>query len=651
MDKDIRGPGSPGRTTGIMESFLLQASVYLLTMVIAVPVALRLGLGSVLGYLLAGIVIGPVLGVAGTQVDELQHFAEFGVVMMLFLIGLDVEPIALWHMRHRLLGLGGLQVLATSLLIMTSLLLMNIDWQAALAIGVILSLSSTAIVLQTLSEKSLMQTAGGRNVFSVLLMQDIAVIPILAFLPFLALPGARALARSETGGENVALSLIDRLPPWGVALVTIGAVVAVITAGRYLVRPLYRFVSAARLREVQTALALLIVAGIGSLMLMVGLSPALGTFLAGVVLANSEFRHELESDIAPFKSLLLGVFFVTVGAGIDFNLLFAEPLRLFLLTLLLMVTKGAVLYTLGRIFRLQTRNRWLFTLALAQGGEFGFVLVSFALTQRILTGTVAQTMMLVIALSMLLTPLFFILYDQIVKRLKDDAEKLIEDTIDEQEPVIIAGVGRFGQVVNRLVTMSGFKTTVLDSDHRTIEVLRSFGFKGYVGDPTRPDLLRAAGIDTAKILVICLDDYRGATQLVRYARRLRPDLHIIVRARDREHVYELYQAGADDIVREMFDSALRAGRYVLENSGLTEYEAAALHRTFYQMDRAAVRDLAEVWQPGVPIDQNAAYLKLTRELNKGLEAALTKQFAHGRGAAAGPKPDADTPSPADPIVD
>lgn len=628
-----------------MEGFLLQASVYLLTMVIAVPIALRLGLGSVLGYLLAGIVIGPVLGFAGTQVTELQHFAEFGVVMMLFLIGLDVEPIALWHMRHRLLGLGGLQIVVTSALISASMLLMHLDWHEALAIGVILSLSSTAIVLQTLSEKSLMQTAGGRNVFSVLLMQDIAVIPILAFLPFLALPGARALARTETGGENITLSLIDRLPPWGVTLVTIGAVVGVITAGRYMVRPLYQFVSSARLREVQTALALLIVAGIASLMLMVGLSPALGTFLAGMVLANSEFRHELESDIAPFKSLLLGLFFVTVGAGVDFDLLFAEPLRILLLTLLLMITKGLVLYGLGRAFRLRARNLWLFTLALAQGGEFGFVLISFASTQRILPGPIGQTMLLVVALSMLLTPLFFILYDQIVKRLKDDTERLNEDEIDEQEPVIIAGVGRFGQVVNRLVTMSGFKTTVLDVDPGTIAVLRNFGFKGYVGDPTRPDLLTAAGIRTASILVVCLDDPRAATKLVAYARRLRPDLHIIARARDREHVYELFQAGADDIVREMFDSALRAGRYVLENSGLSEYEAAELQKTFYQMDRAAVRDLAAVWRPGVPNDKNEAYLKLTRELNKGLEAALTAQFTTNRATQDGAAAQSGQPVP------
>lgn len=632
-----------------MDSLLFQAMLYLIAMVIAVPVAARLGLGSVLGYLAAGIIIGPILGLVGSETTDLQHVAEFGVVLMLFLIGLELEPRALWAMRKKLLGLGGLQILCTTLVLFPVGLALHLNWQVALTVGLTLSLSSTAIVLQTLSEKKLMQTAGGRSIFAVLLMQDIAVIPVLAFLPLLALPGARALAEMAMGEYQVT-SLVEGLPGWGVTLVTLGAVATIVLAGHFLVRPAYRFVHSARLREIQTAFALCIVVVIAALMTLVGLSPALGTFLAGVVLANSEFRHELESDIAPFKALLLGLFFVTVGAGIDFNLLFAEPVRLVLLTLLLMMTKGLVLYMLGRIFRLRTRNRWLFTLALAQGGEFGFVLVSFALTQRILSGTVAQTMMLVIALSMLLTPLFFILYDQIVKRLKDNSEKLIEDKIEEQEPVIIAGVGRFGQVVNRLVTMSGFKTTVLDSDHGTIEVLRNFGFKGYVGDPTRPDLLRAAGIDTAKILVVCLDDYRAATQLVRYARRLRPDLHIIVRARDREHVYELYQAGANDIVREMFDSALRAGRYVLENSGLTEYEAAALQKTFYHMDRDAVRDLAEVWQPGVPINQNAAYLKRTRELNKGLEAALTAQFAHNRATnPQGPAQTNTAPSSIDPV--
>ncbi len=612
-----------------MESFLFQASLYLIAMVIAVPVASRLGLGSVLGYLVAGIVIGPILGFAGSEMHDLQHFAEFGVVMMLFLIGLELEPKALWNMRDKLLGLGGLQIALTTLVVTFGVLALGFDGRTAFTLGVILSLSSTAIVLQTLSEKRLMQTAGGRNTFSVLLMQDIAVIPILAFLPLLALPGARALAEAQSK-DTIAATFIESLPGWGVTLVTLGAVVATVLAGHYLVRPIYAYVHRARLREINTALALTIVVSIASLMLMVGLSPALGTFLAGVVLANSEFKHELESDIAPFKGLLLGLFFITVGAGIDVQTLFSRPFTIIGLTLAMMIAKGAVLYLLGWLFKLRGRNQWLFTLGLAQAGEFGFVLTSFVLTQRIISQSVAQSLLLVIALSMFLTPLFFMLQDYIAKHMRDDGETAPDDEIDEQQPIIIAGVGRFGQVVNRMVTSSGFKTTVIDHDLKVIQVLRQFGFKGYVGDPTRPELLAAAGLDAAQVLVVCLDDRKASARLVAYARRQREDLHIIARARDREHVFELYRAGANDIVREYFDSSVRAGRYVLENVGLSEYEASEIQKTFYHLDRAAVRDLAEVWKPGVPVEQNPEYVARAKELNRDLEAELLSRFSKAR---------------------
>lgn len=606
-----------------MESFLFQATLYLLAMVVAVPLAARLGLGSVLGYLVAGIVIGPVFGLVGSETADLQHFAEFGVVMMLFLIGIELEPKALWAMRDKLLGLGGLQICLTILVLSAVALLLGLSWREALAIGTILSLSSTAIVLQTLTEKRLMQTAGGRSAFSVLLMQDIAVIPMLALLPLLALPGARALVQAAEGvGQHVALTWIQDLPGWGVTLVTLGAVAAVALSGHFLIRPLYSFVHSVRLREINTALALMIVVGIASLMLMVGLSPALGTFLAGVVLANSEFRHEIQSDVEPFKGLLLGLFFITVGAGIDFHVLFSKPLTILGLTLALMVAKGAVLYLLGWMFQLKRRNQWLFTLGLAQAGEFGFVLVAFTLGQRILSETLAQQVLLIIAMSMLLTPLFFILHDQIVKRLSEETEALAEDEIDDRQPIIIAGVGRFGQVVNRMVTSSGFKTTVIDNDMATIQLLRRFGFKGYIGDPTRPDLLKAAGIDGASVLVAALDDRAANTQLVAYARRERPDLHIVARAYDREHVFELYRAGASDIVRELFDSSLRAGRYVLENVGLSKTEAHELERMFFDMDRASVAQLARVWKPGVRLENNEEYMALAKTLNRGLETAL-----------------------------
>ena len=613
-----------------MEGFLFQATLYLVTMVIAVPFASRLGLGSVLGYLAAGILIGPVLGLVGSETQDLQHFAEFGVVMMLFLIGLELEPKALWATRTKLLGLGGLQIVLTAVLITLGAQALGYDLRVSIAVGVTLSLSSTAIVLQTLSEKKLMQTAGGRNAFAVLLTQDIAVIPILALLPLLALPGARAIAQAEQASGHAAMSLIESLPGWGVTLVTLGAVVATVAGGHYLIRPLYRYVHAARLREIHTAFALMIVVSIASLMLMVGLSPALGTFLAGVVLASSEFRHELESDVAPFKGLLLGLFFITVGAGIDFGVLLDRPLTILGMTAALMLTKGIVLFFLALVFGMRGRNKWLFTLGLAQAGEFGFVLVSFTLAQRIIGTDLAQTLLLVIAMSMLLTPLFFILHDMLARRLGDEADPLKADEIDDQQPIIIAGVGRFGQVINRMVTSSGFKTTVIDHDLKTIQLLRHFGFKGYVGDPTRPELLKAAGLDTARVLVACLDDRDSNTQIVRYARRQRPDLHIVARARDREHVYELYRAGANDIVREHFDSSLRMARYVLENMGLSQYEAHELQTLFYKLDREAVRDLATLWKPGVPNDKNPEYIARAKVLNRDLEASLMARHAKAR---------------------
>lgn len=604
-----------------MDAFLFQATLYLLATVAAVAISSRLGLGSVLGYLAAGIVIGPVLGLVGTEMEDLRQVGEFGVVMMLFLIGLELEPKTLWNMRERLLGLGGLQVVLTTAIVAALGFGLGLDGRAAIAVGMIFALSSTAIVLQTLTERKLLQTAGGRSIFSVLLMQDIAVIPMLALLPLLALPGARAL--SEASGHGGAL--VDNLPGWGVTLVTLGAVLAVILIGQYLVRPVYRFVHASRLREINTALALTIVVSIASLMYLVGLSPALGTFLAGVVLANSEFRHELESDIAPFKGLLLGLFFVTVGAGIDLDLLLAKPWNVLALTLLLMGAKALVLLGLGRLFHLRQRDNWLFTLGLAQGSEFGFVLVSFALGQRILPERLAQLLLLIIALSMLVTPLLFMVYGWLSRRPRDDGAEPGADTVDDPQAIIIAGVGRFGQVVNRMVTMSGFRTTVLDGDLRTIQVLRRFGFKGYVGDPSRPEVLAAAGLAQARILVVCLDDPAAAVRLVSHARRARPDLHIIARARDRANVYELYAAGANDIVREMFDSSLRAARYVLENAGLSEFEAHQLQQTFFKMDRAAVRDLAEVWRPDIPADRNPDYIRRMKELNRELEEALMAQ--------------------------
>ncbi len=613
-----------------METFLLIATVYLTTMVIAVPLSARLGLGSVLGYLIAGIVIGPVLGIAGTpgEMADLQHFAEFGVVMMLFLIGLELEPQALWQMRKRLLGLASMQILGTVALLALVGMALGQDWHIAVTLGMILSLSSTAIVLQTLTEKSLMHTPGGRSAFAILLTQDIAVIPMLALMPLLA-----TRAPLQQAEDHIGEAFMHSLPGWGAALVTLGAVAAVVLMGQYLIRPLFRYVYSARLNELDTAVALLIVVGIASLMEFVGLSPALGTFLAGVMLAGSEFRHELEGQIAPFKGLLLGLFFITVGAGMNFQLLFEYPATVLGITVTMIAIKALVLHLIARLTGLRGRDRTLFTLSLAQAGEFGFVLISYAVSLAILPRLVAQGFLLVIALSMLATPLLFILSDFISRRIAEERASDIADEISEQQPIIIAGVGRFGQVLNRLVTMSGCKTTVLDHDLEVIQLMRRFGFKGYFGDPTRPEILAAAGLDKARVLVAALDDPEANLRLIRYAKEKRPDIVIIARARDRVDVFRLGAARADHIVRETFDSSLRAGRYVLEHLGLSPYEASELERIFYRMDRAHMRELAEVWKPGVPVDENGEYMQLSRDLNRQLENALMQRFADGPSAA------------------
>ncbi len=610
-----------------MDTFLFQASIFLLATVITVPLAARLGLGSVLGYILAGIAIGPGLGLIGDTTD-LQHFAEFGVVMMLFIVGLELDPRALWDLRHKLVGLGGLQITLTILAVTAGAMALGMSVSHSLAIGLIMSLSSTAIVLQTLNEKGLIETNGGRSAFAVLLTQDIAVIPMLIALPLLAAAPLisfspdGSIQRHAADDAHASMSLIEGLPGWGIALVTLSMVAGIILLGIYAARPVFRFIHAARLREMYTALALLIVLGIAFLMTLVGLSPALGTFLAGLVLANSEFRHELESDIQPFKGLLLGLFFITVGAGIDFPTLFQSPFVILGLTLALILSKGVILFGLGFLFKLRRRNLWLFTLSLAQAGEFGFVLLSFSRQQNVLPGDVADKLLLIVALSMLITPLLFMLYDFLSHRMHDAKEDHAPDEIDQESPVILAGVGRFGQVVNRLVQSSGYTTVVLDNDMKTIQLMRQFGVKGFFGDPTRPEVLHAAGLDTARILVIALDDRNAAVKLTAYARRVRPDLHIIARARDRSHVYELYQAGANDITRELFDSSLRAGRYVLENMGLSEWEAAHAEKAFFDHDRAAVRELAKVWQPGVASADNPAYIARVKELEKELHITL-----------------------------
>ncbi len=600
-----------------MTGVLAQVFLYLLAAVVAVPLAKRAGLGSVLGYLLAGVAIGPGLGLVGSETETLQHFAEFGVVMMLFLVGLELEPRMLWRLRARLLGLGGLQVLISTSLIAALAWATGLYWGTAWAVGMILALSSTAIVLQSLNEKGQMKTLAGESSFAVLLFQDIAVIPMLALIPLLAIPG---LAGVDAGGHH-GEAWIEHLSPALRAGVTMASIVVVIVGGRYLVNPLLHYIARSQLRELFTVTALFIVIGIALLMSLVGLSPALGTFLAGVVLANSEFRHELESAIEPFKGLLLGLFFITVGAGINFALLLSQPTTMLGLAIGLMALKIAVLLLLGALFRIHWRERWLFALALSQAGEFAFVLLSFGAQNAVIGTELREQLSLIVALSMMLTPLLFIAYDRVILPRFATSDTRDSDTVDETGPILIAGQGRFGQVVNRMLLSNGYKTVVLDHRAEQIETMLRFGFKAFYGDASRPSLLHAAGLDNAKVLVVAIDDMSRAITIVEHARREFPDLHIVARAADRHDVYRLYFAGANDIIRETFDSSVRAGRSALEALGMHPYRAQRISEAFTQHDRAALQRLATHWD-SESVQQSAEYVAASRQEGAKLEAAM-----------------------------
>lgn len=600
-----------------MQDILLQILIYLAAAVIAVPITQRLGFGSVLGYLAAGVAIGPVFGLVGAETEDLQHYAEFGVVLMLFLIGLELEPRVLWAMRDRLIGLGGLQVGLTLGAITAVCLAIGLPWNQSLAIGMILCLSSTAIVMQTLAEKRLTRTEGGRASFAVLLFQDIAALPFLALIPLLAPWGAPAGAEEH--------DMVQDLAPWMRALLVVGAVLLVIVVGRYLTHPIFRFLSLARLHEIYVAAALMFVVAIAAMMTMLGLSPALGTFLAGVVLANSEYKHEIEADIEPFKGLLLGLFFITVGAGMDLALIAERPLLIFGLVLALMGAKLAILYVLAIAFRLTGSDRVLFSLSLAQAGEFGFFLTSFATASFVLSGPRANLVLMIVSLSMFLTPALFLIHDKLIARLRAGPRRP-DDDIDEQGAVIIAGMGRFGQIVNRMVRGLGHSTVVLDSQSEVIERMRRFGIKAFYGDVDRPALLEAAGIADARAFVVAIDDAEKAVRLAHYVSRRHPHVKIIARARDRHHVYQLYAAGAPDSVREVFDSGVRAGKYALAALGYSDEEIERVGQAFFEHDRHMLAELAQLWDPDVPLDQNTAYIEKAREQAADIEAVLRGQL-------------------------
>ena len=601
------------------EGFFFQAFVYLAAAVIAVPLAKRLGLGSVLGYLIAGMVIGPFgFGLIGEEGQDVMHFAEFGVVMMLFLIGLELQPALLWRMRGPILGMGGLQVTSSAAIIATIAALSGLAWNESIAVGLILALSSTAIVLQTLAEKGLINTDGGQSAFAVLLFQDIAVIPMLAVLPLLAVgSGADAAAHDAHGG-----TLVDGLPAWAQTLSVLLAVAAIVVGGRYLMRPVFRFIAKTRQAEIFTAAGLLLVIGIALLMTQVGLSPALGTFLAGVVLAESEYRHELEADIEPFKGLLLGVFFIAVGASVDFALITAEPGSITAIVAALIAVKLLVLLGIGRLFGMGQDQSLLFSFSLAQGGEFAFVLFSFASQQGVLEIATTQRLIAAVAVSMAATPLLMLLNEKLLQPRfgTRERESRSADLIEEQNAVIIAGFGRVGGIAGRFLRANGISATVLEFDSDHVETLRKFGLKVFYGDACRMDLLRAAGAEHAKVMLVAIDDHGKTMEMLETIRAQFPNLRLLVRARGRREAYELIEAGIEQVYRETFDTSLRMGVDALEALGTRAHRAHRAAQRFRRHDEAALRELAGM-QDDVP-----QYITVAREQMQLLESTLLQDL-------------------------
>ncbi len=598
--------------------FFEQALVYLAAAILVVPIAKRLGLGSVLGYLAAGILIGPyVLNFVGSEGQDIMHAAEFGVVMMLFLVGLELDPSLLWRLRTAIAGLGGLQVLGTALSVAAVAVALGRPMPEAITLGMILAMSSTAIVLQTLQEKGLMRSAAGQNAFSVLLFQDLAVIPILALLPLLATSGTGAGAAGED-------SWLSTLPGWVQTIAVLGAVGVIALVGKTLARPLFMMIAATRLRELFAATGLLLVVGITVLMTKVGLSPALGTFVGGVVLANSEYRHELESDIEPFKGLLLGLFFIAVGASIDFGLIGEMPLVVVGLVLAVMTLKSAILALLGKIFRISMDQNLIFAVSLSQVGEFAFVLLSFAHSLGVLEDRVSGLMMAVVALSMALTPVAMMLNERLVLPrvgTKQEGRPAEADRVHEKNPVIVAGFGRYGNIVGRFLKANGIGTTVLDIDSDRVELLRKLNLKVYYGDASRYDLLQAAGASEAKLIVIALDTPEKCMDLVRTVQKHFPHLEILVRAYDRADAYELMDLGVRHVYRETLDSSLRMGVEALRVLGHRRYRALRAARTFQKHDDRALQELAEARR------DRKRYLTIARTKIAELESLLLSDLA------------------------
>lgn len=561
-------------------SLLVETSIFLGAAVVAVPIFKKLGLGSVLGYLAAGSLIGPFgLGLV-KDVHDILHFSEIGVVLLLFIIGLELKPSRLWVLRKSVFGLGLAQVVLTAAILTPLFTTANLPLSTSIIAGLGLALSSTAFALQILAEKNQMTSAHGRSSFAILLFQDLAVAPLLALVTFL----------SPTSASE------SQAPVWLRFLIIVGCFTGLILASRYLLRPMFRIISATRLREIFTALALLVVLGTALLMEKVGLSMALGAFFAGVMLADSEYRHELEADIEPFKGLLLGLFFIAVGMSVNYQLIASETAKVIQWVMILMAVKFAVLYLLGRLTRLSHYSALMLAIALPQGGEFAFVLFGAAQTSGLMESTWVDLLIVVVTLSMALTPLFFLVSEKVFARIRKAAEAPVYDTSEKEEvPIIIAGFGRFGQITARILQAKRIPFTALESSSAQVDFVARFGNKIYYGDATRTNLLHAAKAEKAKIFLLAIEDVESSLKTAETVLKHFPNLKVYARARNRQHAYRLLRLGVHHVIRETFFSSLEMTREVLLELGLSYSNAESAINRFREHDENVLREQAEVF--------------------------------------------------------
>ncbi|WP_455227351.1 monovalent cation:proton antiporter-2 (CPA2) family protein [Lautropia mirabilis] len=598
---------------------LIQVVSLLGAAVVAVPLFKRLGLGSVLGYLAAGLAIGPYGLALVTDSHSIIHIAEFGVVMFLFVIGLEMKPSHLWGLRRQIFGLGSLQVVICAILLTIVGTLFGAPWEVSFICASGFVLTSTAIVMQVLGERQELASPRGQRMVSILLFEDLLIVPLLALVAFLA-PATPESATHAT-------------PLWqtiGIALLSLAALVA---AGLWVLNPLFRVLAASRAREVMTAAALLVVLGAGLLMEMGGLSMAMGAFVAGVLLSESSFRHQLEADIEPFRGLLLGLFFLGVGMSLDLKVVAGNWGIIVSAVIALMAAKGLCVYGVARLARSNHADALDRALLMAQGGEFAFVLYSAAANAGVIDATVNANMTAIIVLSMAITPLILILHRRFGAQ---PAETPEADTFNEHHPILVVGMGRFGQIVNSMLQMSGHSTTVIDLDPATVAGFNRYGTKTHFGDASRPELLLAAGIENTRLLVIAIDNREQALSIARFAREVNPNIDIVARAYDRLHTFDLYQAGADEIVRETFDAAIRAGKRALERLGMSRDDAEKVGKIFYRHDRHGMIEQARVYDPTLGPFKNKQMAELVmaqrQDTREAIQAALRgeeEEWPHG----------------------